>query len=294
MDVYMKMNCIKQKFKKIFYHSIIVSVILLILSLSLLAYIFAINLKDSFLSYLIYLFSAYALIINVIWVLQKIGNIKKLLDKNIFFHRYMNEIDFKAEISIYTSLGINIFYSIYKAFAGLYYHSIWFGTVAFYYIILSAERFLLLKHIRLKERDYIEEYKKYSFCGYLLLILTIALNGMSVYMIHDGKVTVYPGHIIYAAAGYTFYNFINAIMNIVKYRKLNNPIYSANKIIALATAFVSVFSLQTAMFAVFGKSAMQQRQMNILTGFVVFAIIIIMAVFMIIHGKHSIKEIRQK
>lgn len=267
---------------------------MLILSLSLLAYIFAIDLKYSVLSYLIYLFSAYALIINVIWVLQKIGNIKKLLDKNILFHRYMNEMDFKAEISIYMSFGINIFYSVYKAFAGLYYHSIWFGTVAFYYIILSVERFLLLKHIRIKERDYIKKYKKYSFCGYLLLILTIALIGMSVYMINDGKVTVYPGHIIYAAAGYTFYNFITAIMNIVKYRKLNNPIYSANKIIALATAFVSVFSLQTAMFAAFGKSAVQQRQMNILTGFVIFIIIILMALFMIIHGKHSIKQIRQK
>lgn len=290
----MKVNYFKQKFKKIFYHSIIVSVILLILSLSLLSYIFAINLKYSFLSYLIYLFSAYALTINIIWILQKIKNIKKILDRNTFFHRYMNEMDFKSEISIYTSFGINIFYSIYKAFAGLYYHSIWFGTVAFYYIILSVERFLLLKHIRIKERDYIEEYKKYSFCGYFLLILTIALIGMSVYMIHDGKVTVYPGHIIYAAAGYTFYNFITAIVNIIKYRKLNNPIYSANKIIALATAFVSVFSLQTAMFAAFGKSSFQERQMNILTGFVVFAIIIIMAVFMIIHGKHSMKQIRQK
>lgn len=290
----MKMNCFKEQIKKIFCRSIIVSVILLILSISLLAYIFSINLKDSFFSYLIYLFSAYAFIINVIWILQKIGNIKKILDKNIFFHKYMNEMDFKAEISIYTSFGINIFYSVYKAFAGLYYHSVWFGTVAFYYIILSAERFLLLKHIRIKERDYIKEYKKYSFCGYLLLVLTIALIGMGVYMIHDGKVTVYPGHIIYAAAGYTFYNFITAIINIVKYRKLNNPIYSANKIIALVTAFVSVFSLQTTMFAVFGKSVAHQRQMNILTGLAVFTIIIIMAGFMIIHGKNSIKQIRQE
>lgn len=161
-------------------------------------------------------------------------------------------------------------------------------------MILSAERFLLLKHIRRKQRDYIKEYKKYSFCGYLLLILTIALIGMSVYMIHDGKVTVYPGHIIYAAAGYTFYNFITAILNIIKYRKLKNPIYSASKIITLATALISIFSLQTAMFAAFGKDIIQQRQMNLLTGFCIFAIIIAMALFMIMYGKHSIKKIQQK
>lgn len=139
-----------------------------------------------------------------------------------------------------------------------------------------------------------EEYKKYSFCGYLLLILTIALIGMGSYMIHNGKVTVYPGHIIFAAAGYTFYTFITAILNIVKYRKLKNPIYSASKMITLATALISVFSLQTAMFEAFGKDVMQQRQMNILTGFCVFVMIIAMAIFMIIYGRHSIKVIQQK
>lgn len=288
------MNRFKKKVKNIFCPSIIISVVLLILSVISLTFIFANGLNHSALSYLIYPFSAYALTINVIWILQKTGNVKKLLDRNILFHRYMTEMDFKAEVSLYLSFGINIFYSVYKAFAGVYYHSVWFGTVAYYYMILSAERFLLLKHIRRKQRDYIKEYKKYSFCGYLLLILTIALIGMSVYMIHDGKVTVYPGHIIYAAAGYTFYNFITAILNIIKYRKLKNPIYSASKIITLATALISIFSLQTAMFAAFGKDIIQQRQMNILTGFCIFAIIIAMALFMIMYGKHSIKKIQQK
>lgn len=288
------MNRFKKKVKKIFCPSIIISVVLLILSMILLTFIFVNGLKHSALSYLIYPFSAYALTINIIWVLQKMGNVKKILDRNTLFHKYMTEMDFKAEVSLYLSFGINIFYSVYKAFAGVYYHSVWFGTVAFYYMILSAERFLLLKYIRRKQRDYIKEYKKYSFCGYLLFILTIALIGMSVYMIHDGKVTVYPGHIIYAAAGYTFYNFITAILNIIKYRKLKNPIYSASKIITLATALISIFSLQTAMFAAFGKDVIQQRQMNILTGFCIFAIIIAMALFMIVYGNHSIKKIQQK
>lgn len=266
----------------------------MIFSMILLIYIFVNGRKHSVLSYLVYAFSAYAFTVNVVWVLQKIGNVKELLARNELLHRYMTEMDFKAEVSLYLSLGINIFYSVYKAFAGIYYHSAWFGTVAFYYMILSMERFLLLKHIRKKQRDYMEEYKKYSFCGYLLLILTIALIGMSAYMIHDGKVTVYPGHIIFAAAGYTFYTFITAILNIVKYRKLKNPIYSASKMITLATALISVFSLQTAMFEAFGKDAMQQRQMNILTGFCVFVMIIAMAIFMIIYGRHSIKVIQQK
>lgn len=288
------MNRFKKQIKNIFCPSIIISIVLLILSMISLTFIFVNGIKHSALSYVIYSFSAYALTINIIWILQKMGNLKRLLDRNALFHKYMTEMDFKAEVSLYLSFGINIFYSVYKAFAGVYYHSVWFGTVAFYYMILSAERFLLLKHIRKNEKDYIKEYKKYSFCGYLLFILTIALIGMSVHMIHKGKVTVYPGHIIYAAAGYTFYNFISAILNIVKYRKLKNPIYSASKIITFATALISIFSLQTAMFAAFGKDAIQQRHMNILTGFVIFSIIIVMALFMIVYGKYSIKKVQQK
>lgn len=288
------MNHFKKYIKNIFYPSMIVSVILLILSFISLTFIFMNNLEHSNFAYLVYPFSAYALTINMMWILQKIGNIKKRLDRNELFHKYMTEMDFKAEVSLYLSFGINIFYSVYKAFAGVYYHSIWLGTVAFYYMILSTERFLLLKHIRKRQRNYLKEYKQYCSCGGLLLVLTIALIGMSVYMIHEGKVTIYPGHIIYAAAGYTFYNLISAIINIIKYRKLKNPIYSASKVITLANALISIFSLQTAMFVAFGNNAIQQRIMNISTGFGVFLIIVVMALFMIIHGRHSIKKIQQE
>src|SRR5699024_10876231 len=137
----------------------------------------------------------------------------------------------------------------------------------------SVGRFLLLRDVR-KEKDVRDSLKKYCLCGYLLLILTIAIIGMSIYMIHDGKVSTYPGHIIYAAAGYTFYSFISAVINSFKFRKSLNPLYHASKMITLATALVSVFSLQTVMFAAFGTDISQQRFMNITTGFVIFLIVI--------------------
>lgn len=159
---------------------------------------------------------------------------------------------------------------------------------------MSVERFLLLHHVRKKDNDEVSLLKKYCLCGYLLFTLTIAIIGMSVHMIHEGEASTYLGHIIYAAAGYTFYSFILAIINSVKYQKSSNPLYHASKMITLSTALISVYSLQTSMFAAFGDDYMQQRSRNIMTGFVVFFIIICIALFMIIYGKILLHKAQEK
>lgn len=285
------MNNLKTIIKNIFYPQKKYLVLLNGLTFLLLFIIFSHHMNHTIIAYVIYLFSAYSLIIDILAVSTKINKLKNILDQNSLYHRYNTDLAFKAEVSLYLSLGINIIYSVYKAFAGIYYHSLWFGTVAFYYIILSVERFLLLHHVRKKDNDEITLLKKYCLCGYLLFTLTIAIIGMSVYMIHEGEASTYPGHIIYAAAGYTFYSFISAIINSVKYRQSSNPMYHASKMITLSTALISVYSLQTSMFAAFGNDYMQQRLMNMTTGFVVFFVVICIALFMIIRGKKQLHKV---
>lgn len=284
------MKRLKNILNKIFFPPAVFRAAFTVLSAVLLAVVFLNHLNRTPAAYAIYPFTAYTLIILILAAVRKIQSIKQLiLDKSALFRKYSTDMDFKAEVSLYLSLGINLGYSVYKAAAGILYHSLWFGTVAFYYIILSVGRFLLLRDVR-KEKDVRDSLKKYCLCGYLLLILTIAIIGMSIYMIHDGKVSTYPGHIIYAAAGYTFYSFISAVINSFKFRKFLNPLYHASKMITLATALVSVFSLQTAMFAAFGTDISQQRFMNITTGFVIFLIVIGIALYMIIRGKLLLRK----
>lgn len=287
------MEQVKHISKKIFFPHTRYLYIFTALTIFLLGIIFLNHLKRSIVAYAIYPFTAYTLIVDMIAIAGKFSILKNLLNKSNLYKRYSRNLEFKAEISLYLSLAINLLYSFYKAFAGIFYHSVWFGTVAFYYIILSVERFLLLHHIRKRKISNIAILKRYCLCGYLLLILTIAIIGTNIFMIHEGKTSTYPGYIIYAAAGYTFYSFISAIINSIKYRKAKNPLYHANKMITLATAMVSVFSLQTAMFAEFGNDYTQQRLMNIITGFAVFIIIIGISLFMIIRGKSALKHIRK-
>lgn len=206
-------------------------------------------------------------------------------------HRYRTQLNFRAEASLYLSLGINLLYAVYKAGTGIYYRSAWFGMTAFYYLILSTVRFFLLRGVRSKGQNLLRSFQKYRFCGWMLLILTLPIAGMGFYTIFEGHTAVYPGHLIYAAATYTFYNFGAAIANLVRYRRLQNPIYSASKILAFATAIVSLFSLQTAMITAFGESGAYQRMMNLCTGLGVFVTAAVLALFMIRRAKRAIAEL---
>lgn len=65
--------------------------------------------------------------------------------------RYVKESAFRAEISLYPGLFINLLYAGLKLFSGICYRSVWFGTLAVYYILLAVMRFSLLHHVRTKE-----------------------------------------------------------------------------------------------------------------------------------------------
>lgn len=284
----------RQFLKKLIYPNSIIVFLLVLISAVALTIIFVQGFEKSIFAYAVYAVSAYALTIAVVRLVFLCKAGKDRLHKNAFYHRYSTDLDFKAVVSIHLSLAITFFYCITKAVAGIYYRSAWFGSMAFYYIVLAVVRFLLLRHTRRGQNDLFQAYKVYRFCGYLLFVLTVALASMSFYTIYDNKAIQYPGFMIYAAAGFTFYNFTMAVFNLVRYQKLNNPIYSASKILVLATAFVSVFFLQTSMFSAFGDGGVWQYYMNIGTGACVFALIVGIAVFMIWTGKRAISIYRDK
>ena len=108
-------------------------------------------------------------------------------------HRYRTQLNFRAEASLYLSLGINLLYAVYKAGTGIYYRSAWFGMTAFYYLILSTVRFFLLRGVRSKGQNLLRSFQKYRFCGWMLLILTLPIAGMGFYTIFEGHTAVLQG-----------------------------------------------------------------------------------------------------
>ena len=130
------------------------------------------------------------------------------------FSKFMKESAYRAEMTLYFNFAINVIYAVFKTVCGFVYHSVWMGTLAFYYILLSFMRLLLVKGT--KHVDTHKRWKKYCQCGWLLLLFTIALVGMSI-LIRKGEGSIhYPGYLIYGVATYTFYSMVIAIRNVHK------------------------------------------------------------------------------
>lgn len=212
---------------------------------------------------------------------------------------YLNNREFRAKISLYTGLAINLFYAVFKCSTGVIFRSAWLWAIGIYYVILSAIRFTLLKNVRLTDKKEhsvkrkIHEYRSSRTCGIMMFALNIAMTGMTVQMIWKNRGYEYKGYIIYISALYAFYSLISAVVNVVKSAKTTNPIFSSAKIISLAGALMSMFALQTAMFSAFGGGIEYQRMMNTITGTAVSIIVLGMAVFLIIWSNKKLKSLER-
>ena len=97
-----------------------------------------------------------------------------------------------------------------------------------------------------------------------------------------------------AMAAYTFTALTTAIINVVKYRKYESPVYSASKAINLAAACVSMLTLESTMLTTFGDGEINVRLMLGLTGAAVSAFIVMMAVYMIIRANKQLEKMKEK
>lgn len=226
-----------------------------------------------------------------------IVSFRKFMRRYKYTSMYLDDIEFRARVSLYSGLAVNMFYAVFKCATGFIFRSAWLWAIGIYYVMLSAIRFTLLRNVRITDRKEhsterkIHEYKSARMCGIMMLVLSTAMGGMTFQMIWQNHSYEYKGYIIYISALYAFYSFIMAVVNVVKFSKINNAILSAAKILALAGALMSMFALQTAMFSAFGGGEELQRLMNTITGTAVCVLTIGMAVFMIVRANICLKKL---
>lgn len=296
------MERLKRILKRIFFLPPLPAVLISIPSFIFVIYVLSEGM-DGLLAYIAYAVSAYALIVCITIIPTVVRffryginthPIVKKLQSHPFGSRFMGDVRFRTEISLYQGFFFNSVYIVVKMAAGIYYQSIWFVSLAVYYILLAALRFLLVHHSkRKKQREKMEEeLHRYRLCGIMLLLINQALAGMVVFMVHQNRGFDYPGLLIYLMALYSFYSVIIAVIHLMKFRKHGSPVLSAAKAVNLVAAMVSILSLETAMLAQFGGDDESFRAiMTGTTGGAVCTIVIGMAVFMIVK---STKEINRK
>ncbi len=292
----------KELVKRILLPPICFLFVLVFLSAAGLGFVFIKGLENSLEAIWVYVVSFYALTIFCIacgtTFPEYYKNIKQKVYENKYANQYLTDVAFKTQVTLYSSLLINVIYVAVNAVSAYVYETNWFGIFAVYYAIMAIMRFLLVRYIG---RNYLGEsrlgeLKRARFCAYILLTVNLILSAVVLMMLYFERGFAYQGFLIYVMALYTFYITTTAVIDLVKYRKYHSPIMSISKVIKLASALFSMLFLETAMYAQFGKETPEEtkRIMIMATGAGISVIVVGMSVYMIVRSTKELKEIRRK
>ena len=241
-----------------------------------------------------YVLSAYTLTIWCFKLPYLIKYFKELKDKNIYIVKWRADTRLRVNVSLYGSLGWNTLYGLFQLWLGFYHHTFWFYSLGAYYICLAVMRFYLVRHTRkfAPGEKMKTELIKYRACGWIFLLMNLSLSLIIFFMLYWDR--TFKHHMItaIAIAAYTFTAFTTAIINMIRYRKYNSPIFSASKIVSFAAACVSMLTLTSTLLTTFNDGSMDPFSLKILLGCVGIAVsgtVVSLAVYMIIQGTKKIK-----
>lgn len=215
----------------------------------------------------------------------------------VYFTDPQDDTRLRMNVSLYGTLMWNTAYALLQLGMGFWHHTFWFYSLAGYYISLAVMRFFFVRHTSKYKpgEKMLEELRRYRACGIIFLVMNLALTLIIFFMVYWNRTFHHHEITTIALAAYTFTSLTLAIINTVKYRKYNSPVYSASKAISLASACVSMLTLESTMLTTFGSETMElayRRMFLALSGSATSIFIITMAVYMIIRGTKQIKLLK--
>ena len=250
-------------------------------------------------AYISYVLSAYTLTVWCFKIPSLVKLFKTFKRENKYAVKWQSDTRLRVNVSLYGSLAWNTVYGIFQIWLGFYHGTFWFGSLGAYYICLAVMRFFLVRHTGKyapgeRMRD---ELKKYRACGWVFLVMNLALALIIFFMVYWNR--TFRHHMItaIAMAAYTFTALTTAIVNVIRYRKYNSPVFSASKVIGLAAALVSMLTLESTMLTTFGDGTITelgQKWMLGATGGAISALIVATAVYMIVTGTKKLKKLKSE
>ena len=287
------------KFKKIaikiLFPNIVLSITLFPVSLILMLLSMLLIGMDSIFTYISYALAFYSLTIFCLRIPNIISFFKRFKNENKYMVRLTNDVHLRMNIILISTLIINIAYALLQLAMGIYHKSFWFYSMSVYYILLALIRLYLSNYTRkYKVQENIKiELKKYRFSGYILLLMNLTITVILFFIIYWNRTFYHNEITTIALAAYTFLTFTMAIINFIKYRKYNSPVYSAAKSITLVAACVSMITLTTTMLTTFGSDDLIEFKQIILlfVGIVVALFINILAIQIIVSTTKKLKEL---
>ena len=283
--------------KALLFPHIAVMLLLIPVATAFLIYSMAVLGTESAVAYISYVLAAYTLTIWCFKIPTLIKFFKTFKNENKYARRWQDDTRLRVNVSLYGSLAWNALYGILQLWLGFYHHTFWFYSLGAYYICLGVMRFFLVRHTRkfAPGEKMQTELVKYRACGIVFLLMNLALALIIFFMVYWNR--TFQHHMItaIAMAAYTFTALTTAIVNVIKYRKYNSPVFSASKAISLAAALVSMLTLESTMLTTFSDgtmTAIERKWMLGATGGVVSLLIVATAIYMIVVGTNKLKELK--
>lgn len=289
----------KKLCKTLLFPHIAIMIILLPVATVFLVYSMVFVGTESAVAIVSYVLSAYTL---TVWCL-KIPNIirffKTFKAENKYAKRWQDDDRLRVGVSLYGSLAWNTVYAVFQLWLGFFHGSFWYCSMAGYYISLAIMRFFLARYMTKNKpgERMREELVRYRACGWIFLATNLAVSLMIFFMVYWNRTFVHHEITTIAMAAYTFTAFTSAIVNIVKYRKYNSPVYSASKAISFAAACVSMLTLESTMLTTFGEGTMDALGRKLLlgaSGGVISVVIVAMAIYMIKSSTKKLKLLQRR
>ena len=292
MDVWKKIG------KALLFPSVWIIALLVPVALTLLIYAFVFQTQASVISIIAYVISAYTLTVVCFRLPKIITFFKRFRKENKIWLRWREDARLRINVSLFASLVFNVAYAVFQLGLGIFHHSIWFYAMSVYYTFLGVMRFVLVRYSGRNQAgaDERRELRRYLVCGICILAMNIALSAIMGMVIVEDKRIVHHQITTIALAAYTFTSFTFAIINMIRYRKYQSPVFSASKAISMASATVSMFTLETAMLTAFGGAETELLTDILLTatGIAVSAFVWSLAIYMITQAMKKGKENKKK
>ena len=282
--------------KALLFPHIVIMILLVPIATAFLVYSMMYLGTESAIAIIAYVLAAYTLTVWCFKIPYLIRFFKTFRNENRYAIRWREDDRLRVNLSLYGSLIWNAAYAIFQLWLGYYHHTFWFYSLAGYYISLAVMRFFLVRHTSVHKpgEKMREELVRYRACGWVFLVMNLALALIIFFMVYWNRTFRHHEITTIAMAAYTFTTFTTGIINIVRYRKYNSPVYSASKAINMAAACVSMLTLESTMLTTFGQgeSPAFRQLMLALTGIAISAYIVTMAIYMIVKGNRGLKQLK--
>lgn len=288
---------LKKLFKKILFPHIAIMIILVPIATVFLIGSMVFIGTESAIAIVSYVIAAYTLTVWCFRIPNIIKFFKEFKKENRYAQKWINDTRLRIKVSLYGSFVWNAVYGIFQLWLGFYHHTFWFFSFGIYYLCLAVMRFFLVRHTRkyAPGEKMMTELKKYRACGWIFLFMNLALALILFFMIYWNRSFTHHMITAIAMAAYTFSAFTLAIVNVIRYKKYNSPVFSASKAISFTAALVSMLTLESTMLTTFSDETMTvfgQKMMLGATGGAILTLIIATAIYMIVTGTKKIKNLR--